>query len=215
MKATSILSEKQLAKLEEVYNQYSSKVEGITSFKDAPVVDVNPFLHKLSDKMEMTRKVKKTINSVSSVDIIDRDSGEIVSGADENRVFVKREIVDNEKFIKLYRSRIKEMFNMSHSAMKVMGYFWNEMQKTGNMKTDMIYFFMDDCMRFCGYTSHAMVYRGLTELITQRFIAKSNKPGYFYMDSSMGFNGDRLVIMEEYIKQDEDYFASKKALGEK
>jgi hypothetical protein len=94
------------------YREYMEEASTAIKFSDLPVPDVNPFRFRLRDKMNIQRVVKGAYNGVRSVDIIDRMSGEVVSGAEENRVFVKRESVDNDKFVKLYSDRIKAMFDL-------------------------------------------------------------------------------------------------------
>ena len=205
-KQQAVISPATRKALQDEYTQYMFEVEGVVKFGDVPEVSDNPFRYKSIESFEMKRKVIGAVNGVTSVYIVDKETGKIVSGATENRVFVKKEYVDNAKFIKIYQHRMKELFNMSHPAIKVMGYFMHEMQKPEYIRMDMIYLDKDACMEFCGYSVHNMLYKGLMELVKKGFIAKSDKPGYYFVDSNTSFNGNRIVIMEEYEKKEQSYF---------
>lgn len=190
-------------------NAYFEKLESVEKFNDVPVVDDNPFAAKLMEKMEMKRVRKGAKNGVASVSLTNEETGEVVSGIQENRVFMKQEVVDSEKFVKLYIHRFAELYDLGVSAQKVFGYFLVEMQKPINKDRDIIFFNMSDCMDFCKYKTNPMIYTGLTELIKHKFIAKSSKhPGHFYVDANTAFNGKRVIIMEEYIKEDSEMSAN-------
>jgi len=199
---------------EDKFKEYQEAVRDIKKFSEAPSCGENPFIYKLAENMSIQRKVIHAENRMASVDIIDRATGEVTSGAEENRVFVKRQQVDDQRFVKIYADRIKMMFNLSHSAYKVFGFFLHEMQKAENKERDKLYFDLKSCMDFCGYDTHAMVYRGLTELISHTFIAKAETPpNHYFVDANAAFNGNRIIIMEEYNRKSDDYF-NDKSLGE-
>jgi hypothetical protein len=194
----------------EDYEGYLDRLNDSDKFSDIPSLDYNPFREKLNDAITMKRKMKGAVNRVNGMTLIDNDTGEEISGIDKNVVFVKKEYVDNEKFLKVYSNRLKELFDLTNAAMKVFGYFMVEMQKVHNKNKDMVYFNLKDCMEFCGYNSHKQVYRGLTELILNKFIAKcSTPPNHFWIDCRTAFNGDRIFIMEEHVRKQNDHFDDK------
>lgn len=199
----NVLNKKDIALLKNRYMEYMFHREGASKFADFPAVDLNPFLYKQLESIELNNKIVGTTNGIGSVDIVDRETGQVVSDATQNRVFVKRQMVDKGKFVKIFENRLKEMFNLSHSAIKVMGYFINEISLPKYIGKDSIYFNKVDCMEFCGYNTHNMVYKGLTELLNNNFVAKSTIPGFYFIDHNIAFNGNRIVIMEEYIKEEQ------------
>jgi len=195
---------------DKLYEDYMDTVKDVKSFSDAPSIEVNPFKRKLMNDITLKRKFVKGNFGLGSYNIVNHD-GEIVSRIEENRVFSSSKYVDEKKFIKLYSDKLKDMFQLTHSAIKVFGYFLTEMQKPYNQNKDIIFFNLNDCMRHCDYNTHGMVYRGLTELISHGFIAKCVQPAnHFFIDATIAFNGDRIVVMEEYIKKDADFFTDKK-----
>lgn len=198
------------------YQDYIDLIKDIKKFSEAPSTNGNPFRHNLSDIIKVEKKVKHAQNNIGSANLISPETGEIISSLEENRVFTKNEHVDHNRFVKIYMDRMRTVFNLSHSAIKVFSYFLYIIQKPINKDKDIIYFSLNDCMEYCRYEAHAMVYRGLTELIINCFIAKADSPpNHYWIDPKTAFNGNRIIILEEYIKQDKDYFAgSKKELGE-
>jgi hypothetical protein len=195
---------------EVVLQDYLESVKDIKSFVDAPKMSKNPFTGQLKSLIKIENKYVNSSKGLGSFDIIDKHTGEVVSQASENRVFTKRQYVDKENFVKLYIDRLKDLYDLSMASIKVFGYFLNEMQKPHNVNRDLIFFNLKDCMEFCDYDTHPMVYKGLTELISHGFIAACSNPvNHFFIDATTAFNGNRILIMEEYIKEEDDYFNGK------
>jgi len=197
-------------------DEYLEKIKTISKFSEAPEMSDNPFLPSLGGEISIKRKVAGAENAVASFDMVNPSTGEIESTAEKNIIFMERREVDSNKFIKLYASRIKTMFNLSHTGFNIFLYFLHEMQKKHNINRDLIYFSVGDCIKFCDYKSSNSIYRGLTELISVGFIAKAESPAnHFYIDPKTAFNGDRLVIWEEYLRKRDNYFdGPTKELGE-
>lgn len=204
MKGTEVVSQRALKEAEDL-NKYTESISDITSFSELPSMDHNPFTCLLGDVMRIDYKTKGAMNGIDKFEITDRESGEVVSDMQSNLILRSREYVDNEKFAKLYGIQLKQMFNLSHPALKVYGYILKEIGSSKD--SDYIYFSMKDCMEFCDYNSHVMVYRGLTELIKKLFISKTTKPPQLWVNPRCAFNGNRIVVFKEYIK--DDHFAVK------
>jgi len=184
---------------QEALDRYMKSIKDIKSFKDAPSMGFNPFITNLSNVIEMKNVVKGSVNKVGKASIIDRETGEITD-ADENRVFVRKEYVDNDKFVKIFQRNIKEMFSLTHPGIKVFGFFLDQMQKA-EKDTDFVYFDLQACMEFCEYSTHRQVYLGLTELIKKGFVAKTERHPFFYINPDYSFNGKRIIVFEEYINK--------------
>jgi hypothetical protein len=200
-----VISQRATKAMEDL-NSYTESIQNIDSFSELPGMDHNPFTCLLGEVMRIDYKTEGAINGIEKFEITDRESGEIISDVQSNIIFRRKEIVDKERFSKIYGAQLKEMFNLSHPSLKVYGYFLSEIG--GNKDTDYIYFSMKDCLEFCGYSSHVMVYKGLTELIKKLFISKTNKPPQFWVNPRYAFNGNRIAIFKEYVK--DDYFEVKK-----
>lgn len=188
-----------LNKAQDELGKYMNSIQSIDNYSDFPSMDHNPFTCLLTGVVKMDYKTVGAINGVSMIEYTDTNTGEVVN-ANENRIFRHKEEVDGEKFMKIYTAQLKEMFALSYPSLKVFGYFIKEMQKLKD--TTDVFFRLQDCMDFCDYTSRAIVYRGLTELIQKGFICKTARTSTFYVNPLYVFNGNRIAIYKEYVRND-------------
>lgn len=189
--------------------RYFDAIKGIESYDDFPKFKENPFLCLLMDQMKLTWKTKGVLNGIGSVEYVDKDTGQIVS-ASENRVFRRKEYVDSGTFTKMYYSQMKILFSLSGTTIKVFGYFIQQMDESN--ENGKVYFRLKECMDFLNLRSRASIYSGLRELITRGFICKTDIPWQFFVNPLYVFKGNRLVIFNEYIRQ--DFFETTKQIGE-
>jgi len=113
-------------------------------------------------------------------------------------VAIKRvQEVDAEVFIKIYISQIKDLFTLKPNAMKVLSYIFTITPPN----KDRILFDMDECKTYTGYTSDSSIFDGLSILIENEIIARSEKSYFYYINPGLFFNGDRLILVNEYRKK--------------
>ncbi len=183
-------------------DKYLNSVKDLEKFSEAPELSTSPFIPKLISQFVMQRKTLHSERVMSGLDIVNQKTGEIISGADENRVFATKELVDKEKFIKVYFDGVANMFDLSKTAIRIFGYIIEEMADPRNINRDCIYIGIQDTMDYCGYKVKNMIYQGLTELIVAGFIARASRPpSHYYINPKIVFNGNRIVTMKEYIKK--------------
>jgi hypothetical protein len=191
----------------DAFAEYSLMLAHANTFANVPKMDVNPFMAMLDVVIKQKWQVKAAINNVGNVEYTDPSTGEVMM-ASQNKIITRQELVDNEKFLKIYSGQLKEVFNLSHQAYKVFGYFLNVMQDTKD--SDQVIFDIDECMEFCEVNTHPMVYKGLLELTKKMFICRTNKPWAFYVNPAYAFNGNRLIVYREYVRKDPDALPEKK-----
>ena len=183
--------------------KYLDSVKNIEKFSEAPEMQKSPFLPAMVSAFEMTRKVLHADNKIAAVDIYDKNTGELVSSAEENRIFVNKQHVDKKKFVKIYYDRLSIMFNLSKTAIKVFGYIMDELAEPRNINQHCIYLNIQDAMEWCEWRARNMVYTGLTELIAAGFIARASKPpNHYWIDPKTAFNRNRVIVLQEYIKDE-------------
>jgi len=105
--------------------------------------------------------------------------------------------VDTAEFIKLYTQDIKAFFELSNSAMKT---FFLVMKVVGKgcINNDKVYIdYKDELLDELG-VSRPVFYRGIEELIKKSIIAKNINPGWYFINPTMFFNGDRVRFIKEY-----------------
>lgn len=197
MEATNQLSNK----AERQLTEYRDKIKDITKLSDAPSISFNPFTPELGSVIEMKRKRVGKEQGMGNVTIIDDKTGAINPG-EETKVFYEKKYVDDDKFIKIYQGQLKAMFALSGGGIKVFGYFIYQMQGITGKDIDMIYFNVQECMEFCQYKVHNQVYNGIIELIKKEFIAVAPRNHHYYINPMYIFNGNRVMIYQEFIRKD-------------
>jgi len=179
--------------------RYFDSIKDIESYADFPEFKENPFLCLLGDVIKMSWKTKGIENGVGSIEYVDKDSGDVVS-AQENRIFRRKEYVDGASFSKIYFTQIKTLFSLSGTALKVYGYIIQKLD--GEVNSGKVEFDLKECMDFIELKSRASIYAGLRELIIKGFICKTSMAWIFFVNPLFIFNGNRIVIFNEYIRQD-------------
>lgn len=191
-------------------DEYSKKILHINSFRHLPAMSVNPFRVTLNDTLIMDYKKSGNAALIKRYNITDEETGELISDVRSNIAFQRRQYVDKQEFIKIYNEGLERIFNLKSSSIKVFGYFMNEMQNTIN--ADFVYFDRNKCQKFCKWNGHRLVYDGLTELIKNLIVCKTDEEHKYWINPRFVFNGNRIIIFDEFIKKDEDYFQDKKSL---
>lgn len=178
--------------------EYLEKVNGITKFSEVPIVNSNPFIEDMA--LGVTEKVsyRNLGNEKGAVSVVTEATGEVNQYDGKTAAVYRKTTVDNEKFVKLYTGRLRDIFDLTSCAQKVFSYFMLLIQESTYRDKDKVYFSLKDCMDYCGYKQHPQVYRGLTELIKRGFIAKTKDTNIFWINGSIIFNGNRLVVIDDY-----------------
>lgn len=184
-------------------DSYFKQIEDMNKYSEFPAVGINPFNIDLGEVIR-EKEVIDGCEVLAVKDYFNTDTGEIVKGNKKALISYKKKEVDDEQFLKIYLDRFKELYGLSMSAIKVFGYLMMQMQLPVNKNRSVVYFNLKDCMGFCKYKQHNMVYDGLVELLMNRFIAKcSSPPNHYWIDSRTVANGNRkIIIVNEYNLRD-------------
>lgn len=170
----------------------------ISRISDAKKNDKNPFVDEnlLSGK---TRKIRKRL---ADTDLLRGDGTGVINGV---AVLHEIKVVDADSFCKIYLGSVSALFDLSRSGIKVLGCVVNRMEPN---KSD-VYMSIQNIMEACDYSQKNQAYKGLVELVNAKIIAKSNDANVWFVNPSIVFNGDRMILMHEYIQQKENGIASK------
>lgn len=147
----------------------------------------NPFV---KDMVELEIGNKNIVMGSSKSPLINADTGEV----EGHSVYVKTKKVDRETFVKIYINKLSSFFELSKAGIRVFSYI----ASISKPNKDFVFFLVEDCMEFTGYTSRSSVIRGLTELIEYKFIARTPKQFMYFINPSVFFNGDRISFVEDY-----------------
>ena len=163
-----------------------------TSRRGVALHKTNPFMFDVSIT---TRRIT---NKTGDMMLVSKESGEIKS---EIAGFWETEEVDSTKFIKLFVHGVKALKELTGSGTKVFEVLYLKIQE--NIGKDQIY---------CGYgfvdqaltpMSIATYDRGMREILEKGFIAATTNQGWYWLNPSFIWNGDRLAFVKEYRRKDE------------
>lgn len=167
-----------------------SKSTADKGIKDYPINERNPFMDTLVvETRQKTYAVSK--KKLALIDVETEQQQIAFIGAQKQ--------IDKEKFVKLFVEQIKVIFNLSSAGIKVFGYFL--VSATKKISDDEIVFDFDECVEFTGYSkgNKESIYKGLRELLENQIIARSKMVNVYFINPAIFFNGDRMVIVNEYI----------------
>ena len=162
----------------------------------------NPFTSNL---IVSSRSKKITVsNSIMgrSDDVfINQSTGEILQ---TNVATFKK--VDDDKFTKLFAQNIALTFDLKAAGIKAFNILiWCVQNHAINKDVVQIddITLEDFLLHHKGLKlSLATLYRGLDELISSQIIARHSKAGFYYINPSFCFNGDRIVFVNAIERKD-------------
>jgi len=158
------------------------KEKGLISY---PKNKENPFMANLV----VPQRNGMAVVSKKSIPIVDSETGEV----EEIFMHIKQK-VDKEMFVKLFKSQIQTIFDLTRLGYKIFGYFLNATR----INEDMVHFDLEECMEKTGYKSTRSVFEGLAELCKKDIVAKGKTHTLYYINPAIFFNGNRMVVVQDY-----------------
>ena len=150
----------------------------------------NPFWQPTEVKIG-TRKI-----TIAGGMLVEPNTGESIHAGGITRV----ELVDEDKFIKVFTQNLKVFFDLSKSAQTVLQCFIAQVQKQPN--TDGIWlpwFEIEDYTKANDIKiSRATFQRAMHEMLTKGFIAESENQNFYWINPHLFFNGDRVRFVQEF-----------------
>ena len=121
------------------------------------------------------------------------DNGEVLG----HTSFVRQIEVDEDKFAKVYLSQFSAFFELKQPAIKVFGYILHQLVP----RSDIINFFIQDCLTYSGYKTKKSIYDGLAGLVENNIIARGPSESVYFLNPMVAFNGDRITFAKSYVKK--------------
>lgn len=166
-----------------------SNVNNVKTRRGVTLYDKNPFL------VEMTTKTRRVANQRGDMMLVNRDTGEIESNI---AGFWEIEEVDSTKFIKLFIKGVKALKELTSAGTKVFEVLYLRVQD--NIGKDQIFMAFSAVDQVLTPMSEATYTRGMRELTKKGFIAATTVQGWYWLNPSFIWNGDRLAFVKEYYK---------------
>lgn len=170
-----------------ISTRVASRKKGVVTYSK------NPFW----DPFEI--KVGKRRITISGGFLTNTDSGETINHAGIHRV----EVVDEERFVKLFTQNIKVFFNLSLAGQKVLQCLLATLQEHPNTEgIHLPWFTVEDYSKLNNLKiSRTTFHRALREMLDKGFLAESEHPNFYWINPNLFFNGDRMTFVSEYRKK--------------
>jgi hypothetical protein len=147
----------------------------------------NPFM------LEMTTKTRRIANKRGDMMLVSSETGEIHSNI---AGFWEAEEVDSTKFVKLFIQGVKALKELTGAGTKVFEVLYLRVQE--NIGKDRIFMAFATVDQILTPMSNATYDRGMRELLEKGFIAATTIQGFYWLNPSFVWNGDRLAFVKEY-----------------
>ena len=133
--------------------------------------------------------------------IIDTTTGEVEDVAE----IVSVHRVDNEQFVKIFTSNLKQFFNLKPTTYRMVQVLLHQLGRARDRDT--VYLNVSVAEQYFISTdqnpiSKASYYNAMRELIKKGFIAESTNPNLYWINPALFFNGDRVRFVKEYRNTD-------------
>jgi len=167
------------------------KYNSITKFEE---YKENPFIEKAIEDINIVKKIQ-TIRpkDKNEIQMIVNSESEVTG----HTAFMRYVEVDETQFAKLYLNQFNAFWELSKPAIRVFGYILTKLVP----KKDEFIFIMEECLEHTGYTHRNSVMSGISVLIENNIIARTQHHFQYFINPLVVFNGDRVTFAKTYIKK--------------
>jgi hypothetical protein len=173
-------------------SEVPSAPKPIATRRGVALYDKNPFM------MDIHVRTKRITNKRGDMMLVNSNDGEI-----QTRIagFWEAEEVDATKFIKLFVRGVKALKELKGPGAKVFEVLYLRVQE--NIGKDQVFMAFASVDQVLTPMSAPTYDRGMRELIEKGFIAATPVQGWYWLNPSFVWNGDRLAFVKEYRKANE------------
>lgn len=159
----------------------------------------NPFLNETTkDIVTGKKKIYSPVDSNKFM-ITNVATGEVIPAG----IYCQKE-VEKSEFVKLYAKGAAAIMGLKSAGIKVFQIMYGQLLgRDGKDKTEIIlnYDILDEDIK--KWISYRTFVRGIGELVKARFIAETYAAGYYFVNPAFIYNGNRLLIAEDYILKED------------
>lgn len=151
--------------------------------------DKNPFM------MSVPTRTRRVTNKRGDMMLVNSNTGEIQS---QVAGFWEAEEVDSTKFVKLFIKGVKALKELTGAGTKVFEVLYLRVQE--NIGKDQVFMAFSSVDQALTPMSNPTYDRGMREILEKGFIASTPTQGWYWLNPSFVWNGDRLAFIKEYHK---------------
>jgi hypothetical protein len=163
------------------------KTLGQKTRRGVAVYQENPFM------VEVTTKTRRVTNKRGDMMLVSNETGEVQSNI---AGFWEAEEVDSTKFVKLFVKGVKALKELTGAGTKVFEVLYLRVQE--NIGKDQVFMAFAAVDQALTPMSNPTYDRGMREIIEKGFIAATPVQGWYWLNPSFVWNGDRLAFVKEY-----------------
>jgi len=168
----------------------------ITTRYGKVIYESNPSLtgeFKMGVKSGMSSKIDDAI-------VVSQETGEIVSTG--SFAFIKDEVVDNERFCKLYVDGVSAFAELNPSGRMLFKFIYNEISGLRGKDKDKIDLNFLLAKRWNEKLSKRTYERGMSDLLEKRVIFRTLSSDAYYVNIRFIFNGNRIATINSYRREE-------------
>ena len=179
--------EKQFKEKDEKNKVYHQRIKIGEAYK------VNPFVME-DGKMILgvDRKIKKKIHGSTEDVLMNVITGDMKGTS----VIMRNKETDSNTFVKVFIASYDKLSNLGKAGQKLAHYIISNLKPND----DKIYIHIPEVCEFCGWKARNQFYTALKELYKNELLAPSEKSGIYFINPNVLFNGDRLLLIQQYTK---------------
>jgi hypothetical protein len=190
----------QIPEGEDIFYPEQFEGENIDLRKISNKYEKNPFLFNSEGeeflKLALPKTKKQTIGKIKNLEMVNTETGQIEGG---NYIY-KNIQVDEEQFAKIYLNQMHLIYGLTKPALIVLHYILNNIKPND----DKVYLYVPKVKEFGNWKTKKQVFQALKELTINKIIAPSLYPGIWFINIYVIFNGNRLVLVQNYQKKEKD-----------
>lgn len=143
-----------------------------------------------------TKDVPVKIEYGENVLLINSETSEILG--EGTAAFLRRKVVDDEQFMKVYVGRLDDMFKLTKTGQHIFKIVWDQVQNNKDKDEVMLKPMMAGVLH--QKISERVFQKGVRELLEKKFIFMGPIDGLYYINMNIFFNGSRIIAATEYIR---------------
>lgn len=161
----------------------------------------NPFMRSDGSGVVVYKNKTARVDTTGPLALTDTHTGEHIAGAQIRRV----ELVDSEKFVKLYVANLDAFFDLKPGTIRIMTAVLSEVADARNAHGDTIYLNYNRVKEY--FESKDMkaparptFFSAMAEMVEKGFVAPSVDTNLWFINPTIFFNGDRIRFVNEYVR---------------
>lgn len=161
----------------------------------------NPFMSEDGKGIVVYKNKYTQVETNGPLAITDTESGESVSVAQVRKV----ELVDSDKFVKLYIANLDAFFDLKPGTIRIMTAVLSEVADARNAHGDTIYLNYNRVKEYFSSKgtkppARPTFFSAMAEMVEKGFIAPSVDTNLWFINPTIFFNGDRIRFVNEYVR---------------